>query len=52
MFRGEFLVKKMILCNFLQICLVHYKLCAKIYLFRSSQSVLELIFNCNIIALT
>ena len=34
MFRDEFLVKKMILCNFLQIRFVHYKLCAKIYLFR------------------
>ena len=47
MFRDEFLVKKMILCNFLLIRFVHYKLCAKIYLFRSSQSVLALIFRCK-----
>ena len=34
--------EKMILCNFLTICFVHYKLCAKIYLFCSSQSALAL----------
>ena len=43
----KFLVKKMILCNFLLIRFAHYKLCAKIYLFRSSQSVLALIFRCE-----
>ena len=39
--------KKLILCNFLLIRFVHYKFCAKIYLFRSSQSVLALIFRCE-----
>ena len=34
MFRDEFLAKKMILCNFLLIRFVHYKLCTKIYLCR------------------
>ena len=35
----------MILCDFLVIRFVRYKLCAKIYLFRSSQSLLALIFS-------
>ena len=47
MFRDEFLVKKMILCNFLLIRFVH-KLGAKIYLFRSSQNLLALIFRCEL----
>ncbi len=47
MFRDELLAKKMILCNFLLIGFVHYKLCAKIYLFCSSQSMLALIFRCE-----
>ena len=34
---------------FLQICFVHYKLCAKIYLFRSSQSVLALILQLRLL---